>query len=1379
MKHLSHITQGGGGLNPSKKTQSTVFRSTLLGSLSLISSVLATSLYGITPSGGNSKSPTIQITTTESGQDPNFSWSQAFVPNNGDRTGSVTWNDSDNNLTATTNISSSSTKVNQFHLYFNGETKSQILIQNSGSKVTVKGGNLATAISADFSNKNLYTQDATGNFYLNFGEKVRTKNSTITVSGLNTLNGNLNILDGTNAVNTYTVTISQINGGISFSGDSLASSNGTINIDGTGITGDIATTSSAGIKSGSTSQGVTINFNNSSTMTGNIKGFGVGSDALKKTIVFKKASDTVLEGNIISYGSRTGSAVEVGSHETGGHHITFEHGNMVGSIISTQGNGQSIQGSMAGSTQRRGYNSITFSGTSQTLTGGILAVAYNDCNDNAGNPLQHFNAQNVIDLETNTSLTIQGSGNQEVTDRDSSIEVVTGNGSTATSQIQKTNAVFSVERGVISAKGYGTNTINLGEGSTLIVNSIETDNSGKNPFDVSAGTNATNNTGGSNRAKSIINFNGTGGILQGNIITNAGTATINFKSTNGILNGAIQTSGGNSTITAITVADSASGTIKGNITGSGSNNIVFGVAQGSLRGVQAQPLAPTAPSLTLQGATNIITSITANSAGTLILDGSQNAVNTEIATLKNGNNLTATFGAQSNEKTLKIKNVDSTASNTLTLKGISLTNASTNNTLDLSELNDAITAITINDSVNVGNSNRQGLSIRIKGLNNTRNITFTNGLKTTNGTSTIELTEANATFTANNEGINVTNFDMTGNGASKATFKSNTVIGTLTAQASSSNTLVIDASSSKVESSIGNIVGNTLDVELNGNNNGSTLTINGSGGTLKSVKVSNGDQAKNTINLNSGTTIITNKIDNTAVANSNGLTFNLNGGNLILKDNIDTQAGSGGTVKVNIKNNSILALGGTSNVINSLTAANGSIINLAMTDSSGNPKSRASTTRKTLTITTYDGNANAVVYVENKGGSQQADKIVINSADGNNDSLVISAMGKVEEILSITQADKVEVTRLENGAQGKVNISGGTSIIDGEVIKITVEADSQNPNNYIIGKSVTEGVSQSIQDVASTTLMVNYDLYLANFNSINKRMGELRGNANSQGVWARVFGGNTSNDFGVGSKTNYVTAQAGYDYSFSVGENAKNYTGVAVAYGKSWTKSNEAKNPSQATLSDVDSQMIEVGIYNSYVADSGWYNDSILKFDYIMSEFTLKAGSKIADNSTNNFAMILSNEMGYRYKFAENEKGNWYIDPQVEIAFGYFNQSDFNQALNSATQINITQDTILTLRSRAGLSLGKKFVTEKGFASIYVGASYEYDYIEGGGSEVVLSSGKTNPLNGLESNGRAIVNVGSNIGLSESARLYIDVEKSFGDKQRTFMQFNFGARYSF
>ena len=137
------------------------------------------------------------------------------------------------------------------------------------------------------------------------------------------------------------------------------------------------------------------------------------------------------------------------------------------------------------------------------------------------------------------------------------------------------------------------------------------------------------------------------------------------------------------------------------------------------------------------------------------------------------------------------------------------------------------------------------------------------------------------------------------------------------------------------------------------------------------------------------------------------------------------------------------------------------------------------------------------------------------------------------------------------------------------------------------------------------------------------------------------------------------------------------------------------------------------------------------------------------------------------------------------MAFGHFNQSDFNRAMYESgvftgSTIQASQDSIITLRTRVGLSLGKKFNTAKGFASLYVGAFYEYDYINGGDAETTGRTGGTiTQLDKVESNGRAIVNIGSNIELTEGVRMYIDVEKSFGDKQRTFMQFNLGARYSF
>ena len=376
-------------------------------------------------------------------------------------------------------------------------------------------------------------------------------------------------------------------------------------------------------------------------------------------------------------------------------------------------------------------------------------------------------------------------------------------------------------------------------------------------------------------------------------------------------------------------------------------------------------------------------------------------------------------------------------------------------------------------------------------------------------------------------------------------------------------------------------------------------------------------------------------------------------------------------------------------------------------------------------------------------------------------------------------------------------VISGFEVIQAELVQVDTDASGKtnggdkNYTTYFLGEVKSVGASEQMQDVASTALSINYDLYMANFNSLNKRMGELRDDPYNQGVWARVFGGSQESSFGVGSKSEYVTFQAGYDYDFTF-SNAKNYLGVAFSYATSTSKSFDAfQNIANANVSasnivgieNIKSGAYEIAVYNSYISDSGWYNDSIAKFSYIDSTFNLTGSAN--DSQTTNMAFTIGDEVGYRYKFAENEKGSWYVDPQVEIVFGYLDQSDFNSKMYSTatssgySTLNAYQDAVITLRTRVGASLGKKFNTQKGFASVYVGAFYEYDYVEGGSSDVGVGSGATNTLTPLSSSGRAVVNVGSNIVLTENARLYIDVEKSFGDKFKTHMQFNFGARYSF
>ena len=1537
-------------------------------SLSLISSVLASALcaqesvvkQNNTLTLTDINAPTITITTTETNSS-HFSWTNPFVPNGkqSSLTGSVQWSDGDGLLSANVTVKdttpSNNNKMTQFHLYFNNEESSQILIQNGTNntkdKVVVKGGKLATAIVADFRGKGLDSK-----FYLNFGDPITNSNQkiardsaqttrpssrSIEVKNLTKLKGDLTIIDGSQQVNTYRVTLQEMEGNLDFYGNSLSSSKGLITFTGSGLVGNIASSIPVGriTNSHQEEDGVNIVFNPSATMQGDIKSYGTGNDSLKKNITFQGNGD-VLTGNVISYGSGSGSGTETGSYATGGHHITFEHGNMTGSIISTQGNGQSIKGAMAGSTQRRGYNSITFSGTSQTLTGGILAIAYNNCNNNPHHtPPANFNAKNVINLNANTTLSIKSetNGTVNIEDKGAAIEIVNSDaqggsthsaiGTNRSSTIQNRNVTFTVETGSITAKGYGTNEINLLSGSTLVLNNgdgfIKTTTSGTNPFDI-GNSDVSNNTGGTNQAKSIINFDGENAKLVGHIATTSGQATINFKSNNNTLNGAFYTSGGtslinvyagaNATVTGSLSTDSTPITSRRGVSaearvGSGTNTITLGTSANlttnAREGDSTQSPTPATASLTLQGGTNTITTLTATAEkSTLIIDGSLNANTTTITTITDGNHLTLNLNGRGpgNGATAKLIN----NGNALTLKALTLGSGSTHNTLDLTQRTGKTT---ITDQISV--SNGQGVTIKLKG----QELELTGGMNTTGGTSTINVTAngASANATLSGGDVSLTNLDLvagtSANQDAQLTLKNgNTTISTITAntETNGTKTLTLDATASAVTASTSSISGEGLILELKSGNSGSenTATFNINGGTNKISELkftgTNGNQTfnanggnttiatltlgnNNTINANGGSTTITPAVN---LTNSKALNLGIGNGNLTLTAHLTAGNGNDGTANINFTGNgtltSNLTIGNTTNgTINiNVASGNGTIAgklntNSTTTDSKGinidftgsnaslsiidptaltrQARSPIAHTISTLTATgegnilNLSGQArnsgvlpnrttfqtlkindlkadsksiNFLVYANpeanNSGSGARADRIIIegsngSSRDSGNKTHYLGVIGDPHKIIGKDLYDpsgnnNIALATVKNNAnitlEAVTNISGFSLITyeyqkeqtgqDGKVQKS--KNNSNDYTTYFLGSAKSLGATEASQEVSASALATNYDLYLANMNSLNKRMGELRDNPHSQGVWARVFNGMQTSSFALQTQAVYTTIQAGYDYAFG-SEGANNYVGVALSYANSSTKSktinelNQTTNTTQTKGIDaVTSNAVEIAVYNSYVQDgasvqSGWSNglfsDSIVKFSYISSDLTLLDQSNTYN--TTNYALTLSQEIGYR--FLLGSEGEWNIDPQAEVALGYLNQSNLRQTLSAQNYLDGIQNAIVTLRSRVGASFGydfKKFTEGKSInAKLYVGAYYVYDYIAGGDVSLTDNFGAKVSLSPLASTGRAVMNVGTNIGVQDNTRIYFDFEKSFGGSITTDYQVNLGVRYSF
>ncbi len=421
------------------------------------------------------------------------------------------------------------------------------------------------------------------------------------------------------------------------------------------------------------------------------------------------------------------------------------------------------------------------------------------------------------------------------------------------------------------------------------------------------------------------------------------------------------------------------------------------------------------------------------------------------------------------------------------------------------------------------------------------------------------------------------------------------------------------------------------------------------------------------------------------------------------------------------------------------------------------------------TIIDKNVNLNDIKYTH--GGTETAGNIAVATVKGTGDSQVATFMGAKQ-----LQGFDVIGTTL---TAVKTDVNG----------KVMLDSNQNTYTTYFLASAESKGASLADQNTSASALGNTYNLYLANMNSLNKRMGELRDNDNSQGVWARVFNGMQTTTFGQGTKSIYTTVQAGYDYAFGF-SGANNYLGFALSYANSDTLSKHREldiNNIYKGISQVKSNGVELAIYNAYVQDgaskdtgwkNGFYSDTILKFSYINSQIGIL--NQNTDYSTNNFAFTASEEIGYRFMFGDFHQ--WIIDPQAELTFGYLDQSNFKQQL-AGSSLDTVQNAIITLRGRVGSNFGykfDKFTQGKNFKSkIYLGTYFVGDYINGGDISLTTDRGANISLNPLASTVRFTMNVGTDFAIKDHHRIYFDFERSFFGKIITDYQVNIGYRYSF
>ncbi|PAF44502.1 autotransporter outer membrane beta-barrel domain-containing protein [Helicobacter sp. 11S02596-1] len=343
--------------------------------------------------------------------------------------------------------------------------------------------------------------------------------------------------------------------------------------------------------------------------------------------------------------------------------------------------------------------------------------------------------------------------------------------------------------------------------------------------------------------------------------------------------------------------------------------------------------------------------------------------------------------------------------------------------------------------------------------------------------------------------------------------------------------------------------------------------------------------------------------------------------------------------------------------------------------------------------------------------------------------------------------------------------SDGTTASDG---------DDKFTNYYVT--SITARVNEEHEDTGKGALGSNLSVFLANINNINKRLGELRDNPATQGVWARVFNGMSHSNIGESLQSLSTNFQAGYDYAFGHND-ARSIVGLAFSYGYNSLSSNAFGG---------NSNLFEIGAYYSFIQEDakGWgvYSDTILKTGYILNNLSLKDNAITFENTLNSQAISLGEEVGYRFNFYLNPKSAptrhaIYLEPSAEFIAGYITGGKLEEKA-SGNFLKGSIANIFDIRAKLGGTLGYSLLTQKNRTDFRLGAFYVGDYFAGGKMDFETNHTKANA--NLKSNHMALLSVGVNSFITKDVRLYLDVDAGFGGQ--TYNQdylVSLGGRYSF
>lgn len=298
---------------------------------------------------------------------------------------------------------------------------------------------------------------------------------------------------------------------------------------------------------------------------------------------------------------------------------------------------------------------------------------------------------------------------------------------------------------------------------------------------------------------------------------------------------------------------------------------------------------------------------------------------------------------------------------------------------------------------------------------------------------------------------------------------------------------------------------------------------------------------------------------------------------------------------------------------------------------------------------------------------------------------------------------------------------------------------------------------------AGNFLNVSYLMNYVNTQNLMQRMGDLRNQQGTKDVdfWIRGFAGKLNSFSGnlAGFDMDYRGTQLGVDKLIPLSSGSLR-TAIAAGY-------TDADPDYKAGHSSAKSY--NFGLYGTYLDNSNFYIDTLLKYENIKSRFNVKDTQKNTVNGTarsNGYG--LSVEAGKRF-YVKAEQG-FYIEPQTQLS--YMHQD--GDTVHASNGLKVKLSDYDSLLGRASVAFGYEIKQTANPINVYFKTGYVREFAGNDVNYYLNNSKEKHNFKGNFWDNE----VGISTTINKRHTLHADVSYADGnrfDKQ----QINLGYRYSF